>query len=290
VSSSTRSAAAIPGVELNGAELGGAAWPRLEVLHEEDLPAFDLPADLERAYGGALGFDEPRLYANFVSTIDGVVAIPGLPRANRVISGDSESDRFVMGLLRACADVVLLGSGTLHGSPRSLWTPERAYPPAAASFAELRRRLGRSPEPELAVLTGSGKLDPAHPALEHGALVLTTDAGAAHLEGRLPGATTVVSLGGGAVLDPRDAVDALRERGHRLILSEAGPRLFGALVAAGLVNELFLTFSPLLAGRMPLDGRLALVEDADLVPAARPEARLLSARRDGAHLFLRYQL
>ena len=265
--------------------------PALEVLHEEPgLPAFELPGDLERAYGGAFGFDEPRLYANFVSTVDGVVAIPSVPRANRLISADSESDRFVMGLLRACADVVLLGSGTLHGSPRSLWTPERAFPAAAGSFAVLRRRLGRSAEPELAVLTGSGDLDPAHPALEHGALVQTTEAGAANLVGRLPSATTVVSLGGGAAVEPGAAVAALRERGHRLILSEAGPRVFGALVSAGLVDELFLTVSPILAGRMPADGRLALVEDADLVPAARPAARLLSARRDGAHLFLRYEL
>jgi len=237
-----------------------------------------------------LGFDEPRLFANFVSSVDGVVAIPSLPRANRLISADSESDRFVMGLLRACADVVLLGSGTLHGSPRSLWTAERALPDASSSFAELRRRLGRPAEPELAVLTGSGELDPAHPALEHGAVVLTTDSGAARPAGRLPAETNVVSLGGGAAVDPRAAVETLRERGARLILSEAGPRVFGALVAAGLVDELFLTVSPILAGRMPADGRLALVEDADLVPAARPAARLLSARRDGAHLFLRYEL
>jgi riboflavin biosynthesis pyrimidine reductase len=75
-----------------------------------------------------------------------------------------------------------------------------------------------------------------------------------------------------------------------LILSEAGPRVFAALVAARLVDELFLTLSPILAGRMPGGGRLGLVEDADLVPAVPPEARLLSVRRDGAHLFLRYGL
>ena len=207
-----------------------------------------------------------------------------------MIAADSEADRFVMGLLRACADVVLIGSGTLHGSPRSLWTAERAFPAGAEAFGELRRRLGRPPEPELAVLTGSGEVDSAHPALEHGALVLTTESGAARLAGLLPGAASIVSVGGGAAVDVAAAVATLRERGHRLILSEAGPHVFGALLAARLVDELFLTLSPVLAGRMPGDGRLGLVQDADLVPEALAEARLLSARRDGAHLFLRYEL
>jgi len=41
----------------------------------------------------------------------------------------------------------------------------------------------------------------------------------------------------------------LRERGHALILSEGGPTLFGSLLTADSVDELFLTVSPLLAGR-----------------------------------------
>src|SRR5438552_1395315 len=94
----------------------------LELLFEDDeAPRLDLPDELLRLYGGGLGLARPRLFANFVSTVDSVVAIPGLRRANRVISGDSESDRFVMGLLRAAADVVLIGSGTLAGWPQGSW-------------------------------------------------------------------------------------------------------------------------------------------------------------------------
>ncbi len=86
------------------------------------------------------------MFANFVSTLDGVVAIPSLPASNRLIAADSSADRFVMGLLRACSDAVVIGAGTLSASPRSLWTPARAFPDAAEAFAELRRRLG-SPRP-----------------------------------------------------------------------------------------------------------------------------------------------
>ena len=76
----------------------------------------------------------------------------------------------------------------------------------------------------------------------------------------------------------------------RLILTEGGPTVFGALAAAGLVDELFLTVSPLLAGRPDPEDRLQLIEDAPLLPDAGVEGRLLSVRAAGSHLFLRYEL
>jgi riboflavin biosynthesis pyrimidine reductase len=262
----------------------------LEVLYERrGLPGFDLPAELSNLYGGPLGFAEPRVFANFVTTLDGVVAVPGVVQANRLISGDIEADRFVMGLLRACADVVLIGSGTLHGSPRTRWTPGHAYPGALRTFAELRSRRKQPPEPQLAVVTGSGSIQISHPALEAGALVLTTEAGAARLRGRLPAAVEVLTVGDGTSVAPRDAVRALLDRDHRFILTEAGPRLFGSLLAAGLVDEVFLTSSPVLAGRGSTAGRMGLVEGTELLPERRLEGRLLGVRRQGEHLFLRYE-
>ena len=63
----------------------------------------ELPEELRERYGGGLGFDEPCVYANFVETIDGVVAIPGLEQSNALVADSSEDDRFLMGLLRAFA-------------------------------------------------------------------------------------------------------------------------------------------------------------------------------------------
>jgi riboflavin biosynthesis pyrimidine reductase len=267
------------------------ALPSLEPLLETpDLPDFDLPLALAEAYGGSLGFSEPRLYANFVASLDGVVAIPGEIQSNRMISAHSEADRFVMGLLRACADAVLVGAGTMLSSPRTRWTAEHAYPAAAPLYGELRRSRGRPPRPTLAVLSGSGSVDPRHPALEEGALVLTSEGGAARLRGRLPRATTILAVGTEAHVDPVAAVEALHRRGHELILSEGGPTTFGALVAAGLVDELFLTTSPLLAGRTPGGPRPALVEQAEFLPAATVEGNLLTLKRGGSHLLARYQI
>ena len=73
------------------------------------------------------------------------------------------------------------------------------------------------------------------------------------------------------------------------ILSEGGPTVFGSLLASGGVDELFLTISPLLAGRGFLS-RLSLVEGLELLPGATVDAHLLSARRHEQHLFLRYRL
>jgi len=261
----------------------------LEALFEPaGLPAADVPDELAELYGGPLGFEAPRLFTNFVATIDGVVAIPSIPNSNAIVAGDSEPDRFVMGLLRAFADVVLIGAGVLAASPEGTWRPDRVFPAATDAYAELRRRLGKPTEqPEVAILTGRGSIDPSHPLLATGALVLTSTRGAERLAGVLPDASTIVVLGDETVLDPRAAIEALHARGAMLILSEAGPRTFGRLVIASLVDELFLTVSPLLAGDPGDVTRFGLAESVELMPPGIRE-QLLGVRRHGDYLFLRY--
>jgi riboflavin biosynthesis pyrimidine reductase len=194
-----------------------------------------------------------------------------------------------MGLLRASADAVLVGAGTMRASPAGTWRPERAYPPAADSFAALRRRRGRPERPTVAFVTAGGSFDSTHPALEQHAIVLTTARAAGHVRARVPAASEVVAVNDGDRVDLRRALVFLRERGHSLILSEGGPTVFGSLLASGLVDELFLTLSPLLAGRA-VKPRLSLVEGVELLPDATVSLHLLSARRHGDHLFLRHKL
>jgi riboflavin biosynthesis pyrimidine reductase len=260
----------------------------LEALFDSATHSFEeLPSRLAKLYGGGIGFEEPCVYANFVATIDGVVAIPSVERSNALIAAGNEGDRFVMGLLRAFADVVLIGAGTLAGSPKGTWQPRRVFPDAADDFAELRRRLGRPERTDVAVLSGHASVSPEHPLFEAGALVLTSRAGAERLEGRLPPASSAVVLGEDATLDPQRIVEALLERGNRLILCEAGPHTFGDLLRGGLVDELFLTISPLLAGDRGQRTRFGLVEAADFMPPGL-RGRLLGIRRHDEHVFLRY--
>ena len=262
----------------------------LELLYEEDgLRRTSLPEELARLYDGDLGLAEDCVYANFVATIDGAVAIPAMPRSNEFIAGNSDADRFVMGLLRAFADAVLIGAGVLRASPGGTWRPDAIFPPAAPEYAELRERLGASVAPEVAVLTGSGAIDVGHPLLAAGALVLTSDAGAEHLDGRVPSASTVVALGPGPLIAPDIVLSALHTRGRRRILCEAGPHTFGGFLQTGAVDELFLTTSPLLVGDRGPGTRFGLVEGADLTLAGT-HARLLSLRCHGSYLFQRYAL
>jgi riboflavin biosynthesis pyrimidine reductase len=260
----------------------------LERLFEEaGLPQVELPDELQRFYSGGLGFDGPCTYANFVETIDGVVAMPEVARSNAIVSDESEADRFLMGLLRALADVVLIGSGTMLAAPKGTWRADKVYPAAAGAFAELRRRLGKPEHPAVAIVTAGGSFDPGHPVLETGAIVLTTSTYAAELV--VPPASEVVAVNDGDSVDPAAAIAVLRARGHEHVLSEGGPTLFTSLVASGLVDELFLTVSPLLAGRSGVK-RLSLADGANLLPDTRVEARVLSIRRHESHLFLRYGL
>jgi len=242
-------------------------------------------------YGGALGFPSSRLFANFVASIDGVVAMHQADRSpGSTIGGGSAADRFVMGLLRACAEAVLVGAGTLRAAPGHRWTPEHVYPTGEAAFAELRRRLGRARHPRLIVVTARGEVDPSHPGLEHGGLILTGEAGAARLRRSLPAATSLVVLGREGELDGRRLLDAIHAQGHGVVLTEGGPHLLGSLLRAGVLDELFLTVSPRLVGRGPDRPRLGLIEGTALPPKLPMPARLLSLRRHGSYLFLRYGL
>ncbi|HKN63586.1 MAG TPA: dihydrofolate reductase family protein [Gaiellaceae bacterium] len=255
----------------------------------EDLPRWDVPEALATLYGGAIGLDERCVVANFVESLDGVVAVPRLPRSHAVIGDDSEADRFVLALVRACADAVVVGSGTLLASPKGTWRVDRAYPDVAEALLELRARRGRPEQPLVVVVTTGASLDPAHPVLGSGALVLTTESAASRLRASVPEASEVVAVNDGDTVDLGRAIDLLRDRGCPVVLTEAGPSIFGSLVASQLVDELFLTVSPVLAGRAA-SARLGLVEGVELVPQTRVAGRLRSVRTHGSHLFLRYGL
>ena len=263
--------------------------PFTVLAEDEDLPHWSVPDALAELYGSAIGLNEPCVVANFVESLDGVVAVPGLPRSHALLGDESDPDRFVMALLRACADAVLIGSGTLLSSPKGTWRADRVYPPAAGAFAELRSRRGLSEQPLLAVVTAGGSFDPTHSVLETGAVVLTTERAAPELRASVHDASEVIAVNDGDSVDLAAALAVLRDRGRSVILSEAGPNLFASLLASRLVNELFLTVSPLLAGRAET-ARLGLVEGVELMPQTRVAGRLRSVRTHGSHLFLRYGL
>jgi riboflavin biosynthesis pyrimidine reductase len=252
--------------------------------------AGSLPVELATLYDGALALPAPCLYANFVSTLDGVVALDaGTAASGGIISGRNEADRFVMGLLRAFAEAVVVGAGTVRAEGgRALWTPAHIFPAAAGPYRTLRQQLGRVQDPLLVIVTARGDLDPSGQALQVGALVLTTKEMEAGLRARVPSASRVLGISHGPRLELADVFMVLESEGHRTILTEGGPTLFSEMVAAGRVDELFLTVSPALAGGK--DRRsYGLIHGVDL-GAQLKWADLRSVRQHDSHLFLRYRL
>jgi riboflavin biosynthesis pyrimidine reductase len=261
--------------------------PEFQTLFEApDLSRLEVPPAIEQAYG-AFGLASPVVYANFVASVDGIVAIPGVSRASTLISGGNLADRFLVALLRAAADAIVIGAGTFraHEGP---WTAEQAYPDAAEHFAELREREGMRPHPTLVVVTASGNVGKTPSKLD-GTIVVTTSEGAGKIEDPASVAD-VVPLSATGSIDVRELVHLLSGRGYSRILMEGGPTLMGESLRAGIVNELFLTVSPVIAGGGEVRPRLTLAAGVDLLPATVLSGRLLSVHRSNQYLFLRYSL
>lgn len=168
-----------------------------------------------------------------VTSVDGSAVLGG---GSQDLSG--APDRRVFALLRSLADVVLVGAGTARAE-------EYRPVPVTPARRALREAAGRRPAPVVAVVSRGVGLPPGSPLLDPaaGTLLLTTQAGAA----AAPEGLTAVATGRDEV-DLGAALAALRARGLSHVLCEGGPSLAGALVAAGLVDELCLTTSPVLAG------------------------------------------
>lgn len=269
------------------------------------LAAPMLTPELQRLYGGDLAFpsseDQPYVIGNFVSTIDGIVSfrIPGKSGGGD-ISGNNEADRFVMGLLRASADAVMIGAGTLHATAAGhAWTAESVYPDGARFYEDYRKSVLRKPEQPLTVIvTASGVVDLGRPMFRAPGItirILTTGKGLDRL--RSAGVdqlanTEAVAFGDSAgVLAPDTMLQYLRTAcGARLLLHEGGPTLFGEFAGARLVNECFLTVAPQLAGGSLEKPRPTMIWGTEFTPETAPWFRLLSLKQSEDHLFLRYGL
>jgi riboflavin-specific deaminase-like protein len=213
--------------------------------------------------------DRPVVSVNMVSTVDGRAA-----RDGRSATIGGEADLELLLELRSRADAVLIGTGTLRaeGYDRLVKRQERRQRRVAAGLAA---------DPLAVILTRRFDVPweaGLFQASEQPVLVYTgLDAGEPP---DVPAPVEVVRLEVPALTEMlRD----LRARGVRTLLSEGGPTMHGALWAAGVVDELYLTIAPLLTGDADEPN---IVEGGRLPEAASLE--LLSVDRAGSELFLRY--
>lgn len=281
------------------------------LFDDAELSAIQHPA---YAPYGRLGFpaahpDRPWTYANFVQSMDGVASFKGRHAAGWDISQSAE-DRWLMDLLRAHADSIIMGMNTLV--EETLSAPDLnsgrgpVYRIENDAVRDLRARLGHKTE-RVIFVTASAVIDPRAYRVFDGdqmeALVLTTASGAARLKARDPRVRVIVA-GEGKMVDLPRAMRTLRaELGIEHLLCEGGPTFYGSMARAGLIDEKFVTVSPLEIGIMA-------PPEQELSPAEKPGAlnlrpttfmfpgftkenapwyEWMSCRRVGNHQFNRYR-
>jgi riboflavin biosynthesis pyrimidine reductase len=271
----------------------------LESLFESKRgSALPLPPRLARLYGR---FQMPRprshfhIFSNFVSTLDGIVSLQTKGHSGGGdISGFSLQDRMVMGLLRAAADVVIVGSGTLDADPRHVWTPESICPELANDYRRLETDLAKRLPSLNVVVSASGNVNLRLPVFTSGrvsALIVTTKPGAKRLlTHKVPDSVRILTVRRGGAEIPAGAIldELSRVNPGRRILVEGGPRLLGTFYKERLIDEQFLSVAPQISGRDFGDDRLSLVMGNTFAPRDPLWGTLIDARRGTKLLFLRY--
>ena len=257
----------------------GEHHPALVLEHlEPSAPAAGV-AELVEGFGlwerPAAPAARPRLLLNMLSTADGRATLAG---RSGTISGPA--DRALFHALRAPVDGILVGAGTVRMERYGRIIPD-------AAVRELRRERGLTPEPLACIVSGRLDLGEEIPLLRepdaHIAVLTASRASLAHSD-----ATVDYVRAGNGQLDLEGALAELAERfAIQTLLCEGGPHLARELLARGLVDELFLSLAPLLAGGEPSGGEaLRILAGAELEPPAGLE--LLDVLRSDSYLFLRY--
>jgi len=180
--------------------------------------------------------------ANFVTTVDG--AVTGADGRTGTIN--NAADKVVFDLLRALADVVVVGAGTARAEG---YGPVQ---PLTDELAAVRRRaVGRTTPARLLVVSASAEIPAGLLGAAPGAVMLaTTSQAPAEALGeavRQLGEPHVI-VGGAGPVDPVWLRGELVRRGATRILCEGGPTLLRAMLLGGVLDELCLTTSPLLVG------------------------------------------
>lgn len=216
---------------------------------------------------------DPWVAVSMVSGVDGAVVVGG-------VSGPlgAEGDLAGFRALRAAVDVILVGAGTVRAE-------QYGPPKVRASARASRRARGQAERPAVAVVSASLDLRGGEALLDGGGtvLVITTASAPSDRREALRARGVVVLEAGVQVVDLGDALAQLAARGLGRVLCEGGPSLNRDLLAAGLVDELFVTLAPVLVGG----------PGAGLVAGALPVPVGLALREGRLHegeLLLRYEV
>ncbi len=263
-------------------------------LSAQELPLHGLYLSHDlRSVAAELG--RPFVYTNFVTSLDGRIAIPGPTGSGMVVPKQVANSRDwrLFQELAVQADVMISNGRYLrdYASGHAQEILQVHDDPRFTDLAQWRVQQGLSPQPDIAVISAS--LDfPIPAALLAGGrrvLIFTTEQADQERVRALQGHAEVALAGESAVNGAR-LVQALAERGYRTVYSASGPKVLHLLLAAGVLDRLYLTLANRLLGGEPFS---SFVEGPLLTPAVG--MRLHTAYLDAAgleglgQLFLSYR-
>ncbi len=251
----------------------------------------------------------PWIYTNFVQSLDGITSLLGEYASGQYIS-QSRHDRWLMDLLRANADGLIMGMATLSEERRLRGPDSRGivFQVVEPTMHDLRTHLGKGRERNIFVTRGEN-LDLSQFKVFDGDLVdaaiVTSPSGGERLraQGTHPH-LAIVTAGQGETLDLPAAIVKLRtDLGIEHLLCEGGPTLYGTLARADLIDEKFLTVSPIEVGQAVPPNQPRLPAEEKVVSLLRPTVfggpgltkdtmsrwQWLSCRKAGDHQFNRYR-
>ncbi len=181
--------------------------------------------------------NRPWVMCNMISSADGGVALDG-------VSGGlgGPADKAVFSAIRSLPDVIMVASGTVIAENyRTAQTPPDAQ----------RRRLerGQPAVPRIAIVTQSLSIDPGHRVFDGDVrpIVITSESSPASKRVAL-GEVADIIIAGESSVELGTALHHLGADGAEIVLLEGGPTLNGAFVDADLVDELCLSFAPMMLG------------------------------------------
>jgi riboflavin-specific deaminase-like protein len=212
----------------------------------------------------------PWVLVNMIASLDGATAIDG-----RSGGLGGPGDKALFRAIRAVADVILVGAGTVRAE-------DYGPPVLAAETVATRVGRGQAPTPRLVIVSGRLELSPTARVFtdaEHRPMIATHAGAPAERRAALTAVAQVEDFGEQSV-ELASVLTRLRSDGAQVVVCEGGPKLNTALFASDLVDELCLTVAPLIIG----GASKRIVEGST---GLRPFIleRLLS---DDGFLFLRY--
>ena len=201
--------------------------------------------DLEQLYAYPTDLDRPWVRTDFVSTIDGAAWTAA------GVSGKlgGEVDKRAFSMMRALADVIVVGAGTARAEHYKALTE-------SSTDQAVRQRNGLAPIPVLVIVSNSLVI-PEH-LVAGGAVVVTCANSPENFRSQLGD----VIVAGDDDIDWAEVLNEFDRRGWRRVLCEGGPTLHGDLLTADVVDELCVTIAPTVSagsaariaqGSIPLD-------------------------------------